>query len=145
MTPREPFPEYRCCSAGNRTWTIRSPHFSLLGDDHTFNVMTWTLFGEMATVLWDLITSPLPVSFRMSFNLIWINKKKDYCQLLTHKKIKLKNSPSLGMNAPDQLNKLFPSHLIHHILWTFKNKKRGKHPVFHLNWTAPAWKPPYRK
>lgn len=92
----------------------------------------------MVTVLWDLITSPLPISFRMSFNLIWITTKKreDYCQLL---QIKLKNVPSLGKNAPDQFNKLFP-------IWTHtprtlnlkKNpqKKQGKHPVFHLNWTC---------
>lgn len=52
--------EYHHCSAGNRTWTIRRPPptFHCWTTDHMFNSVTQTLFGEMATVLQDLITSP---------------------------------------------------------------------------------------
>lgn len=45
----------------------------------------------MAAVLWDLITNPLPVSFRMSLmNLIWTKKKKIIANLLHIKKENLK-------------------------------------------------------
>lgn len=78
--------------------------------DHMFNDTTWTLFGETATVLWDLITKSITCQFQMSLmNLICATITKQLLPTLIHKKIKLKNLPSLGMNAPDQHN--FSSHL----------------------------------
>lgn len=83
------------------------PQFSLLGDGshvqyHDLNPLWWNGCSVVRPH-----HQSITCQFQKELNELNLNKKKkkkDYCQLFTHKKIELKNSPSLGMNAPDQLN-----------------------------------------
>lgn len=114
------------------------PHLSLLGDGshvqcQDLNPLWWNGYSAV---------KPHHQSITCQFqNEIQLNlndgkKKKKLLPTLTHKKIKLKNLPSLGMNAPDQLNKLFPAHLIYHILRTFKNTNiKKKENIWCFTWT----------
>lgn len=147
LTPREPFlvfPEYHRCSAGNRTWTIRwslPPPRQVM--DHTFNVTTQkTLFGEMATVLWDLITNQ-SVTCQVSE---WAEHNRNKrllqtCYTLKKKQKKRKNSPSLGTNAPGQLNSHHLASYSTNKLQKKKKKKKniekkeGKDNIFCFTWS----------
>lgn len=92
----------------------------------------------------------------MSLMNLLIRTKRKENLLPTLRRKKIKTPPSPGTNAADID---FPSHLFSYTTYSdlFKNTKRylkkkkerelekGKHPVFHLNSTAPASKSPYRK
>lgn len=125
LTPSEPFfvfPEYHRCSAGNRTRTIRwspLPHLPLLGDGShvqchdSKNPLWWNGYSVVRP-------DHQPVHYLSVSEWAEHNRNKRLLQTCyTLKKQKRKNSPSLGTNAPGQLNS-------HHLASYSTNKLKKK-------------------